>query len=118
MRPETDADVLEGHRITNPGPAGFQLPELVTVRILHRCPCAQPCARRVRPGLPVAAGWRRKPGSGEIPPEPKKPVLAATGFTRQGVEKGWPVAHRPSLSGGSWQRAAERAERQESWGEL
>src|SRR5215471_5114511 len=51
MRPETDADVLEGHRITNPGPGAFQLPELVTVRILHRCPCAQSCARRgsIRP---------------------------------------------------------------------
>jgi len=36
----------EEHRTLNPGPPAFQCPDSITVRVLHRDLCAQPCARR------------------------------------------------------------------------
>src|SRR5215471_16563551 len=48
----------EEYRTLNPGPPAFQCPDSITVRVLHRDLCAQPCARRG--SIKPASGRRLK----------------------------------------------------------
>ena len=52
----SSSGVGEEHRTLNPGPPAFQCLDSITVRVLHRDLCAQPCARRGSIKPAVAAG--------------------------------------------------------------